>query len=111
MTIYVNENDPNEIKVFASDEFTETNLELERLNAERSAKLNREARLKETRDLLKFYNIQQQQQQQQPPPPPQQPPTTMTTTTPPKQQQSSGSNSSNNILRNLQMMRKIGGEY
>jgi hypothetical protein len=103
MTIYVNENDPNEIKVFASDEFIKKNKDAEMKYAAEAAKANRQARLDESRQILKFYN-QLQKQQQNPQPSSleqQQQPTT---------QQSSGNNASNNLLKHLQLMRRIAGE-
>jgi hypothetical protein len=106
MTIYVNENDPNEWKVFASDEFIKKNKEAEMKHAAKAAKANRQARLQESRQILKFYNQLQKQQNPQPSSleQQQQQPTT---------QQSSGnnaSNNSNNLLKHLQLMRRIAGE-
>jgi hypothetical protein len=109
MTIYVNENDPNEIKVFASDEFINKNKDAEMKYAAEAAKANRQARLDDSRRILKFYNnqrvqqsqpqlssLEQSQQQQSP-----------------KQQRSQRNNSnatSNNVLKHLQLMRRIAGE-
>jgi hypothetical protein len=62
MTIYVNENDPNEIKVFASDEFIKKNKDAEMKYAAEAAKANRQARLDDSRRILKFYNNQRVQQ-------------------------------------------------
>jgi hypothetical protein len=97
MTIYVNENDPNEIKVFASDEFIKKNKDAEMKYAAEAAKANRQARLDESRQILKFYNILQKQQssleQQQS-----------------TAQQSNGNTSSSNVLKHLQLMRRITGE-
>jgi hypothetical protein len=96
--VYVNENDPNELKVFASDEFIKKNKDAEMKYAAEAAKANRQARLDDSRRILKFYNNQRvqqsqtlQQQQQQP-------------------TQQSNSNAGSNVLKHLQLMRRIAGE-
>jgi hypothetical protein len=107
-------------KVYAPDEFIAKNIEIEKKMAAEAAEANKRARLEQSREILKFYNLLQKQQNPQPSlslePQPQQPkhhqqPRTTTT------QQSSGNNAAssssntNNVLRNLKFMRKIAGDY
>jgi hypothetical protein len=92
--------------LYAEDAFTQTNLELERLNAERLAKANKQAQMQETRKILTFYNqLQKQQQNPQPSlleqPPQQQPQQPL--------QSNNNTNASNNVLKHLQLMRRIAG--
>jgi hypothetical protein len=84
-------------KVYAPDEFIAENIEIEKKMAAEAAKANRQARLDESQQILKFYNILQKQQssleQQQS-----------------TAQQSNGNTSSSNVLKHLQLMRRIAGE-
>jgi hypothetical protein len=96
--------------VYAPDDFTAKNIEIEKKLAAEAAKANKQARLQESRQILKFYNQLQRQQQT-----PQQPLLLLEQSQQqqsPKQQASQQNNSnatSKNILKHLQLMRKIGG--
>jgi hypothetical protein len=105
--IYVNENDPNEIKVFASDEFIKKNKDAELKYAAEAAKANRQTRLQESRQILKFYNNQFQKQRQPPQQQPLKQPLQQPTQQPP---QSNENNASSNVLKHLQLMRRIAGK-
>jgi hypothetical protein len=118
MTIYVNENDPNEWKVFASDEFIKKNKDAEMKYAAEAAKANKQARLEETRRILQIYNSQRSSHQQSQPKQSQQNPQPslleqrpkQQSQQPPQQNNNTTTNASNNVLKHLQLMRRISGQ-
>ena len=87
-------------KVYAPDEFIAENIEIEKKMAAEAAEANKRARLEQSREILKFYNLLQKQQNPQP---------SLSLEQQQSTQQSNGDTSSN-VLKHLQLMRRIAGE-